>query len=347
MNNIESVLNNDSSYTYIIAEISQNHDGSLGQAHAFIDAVASTGADAIKFQTHIADEESTEDEPFRVNFSYEDKTRYEYWKRMEFTEEQWIGLYDHAKEKGLDFLSSVFSIKALNMLEKVGISAWKFGSGEVFNTILLEKALETNKPVILSTGMSTFDDIDRQVELVRKYGNPFVVMQCTTSYPCRAEDIGVNMLEEFEKRYDCHVGLSDHSAIIYPSLAATALGAKVIEVHVTMSRHMFGPDVSSSVTVEELKQLVEGVRFINLMKNNPYDKKQLTSSLKNLKRIFTKGVYSSNDLRKGDKLTEDVISIKKPVNGIPASEYKNILNKSINKDIQKGHAIKWEDLNDE
>ena len=124
---------------YIIAEVSQNHDGSLGQAHAFIDAVAITGADAIKFQTHIAEAESTIYEPFRVKFSYEDDTRYDYWKRMEFTESQWKELYEHARNKGLDFLSSPFSVEALEMLDRIGVEAWKFGAGEVFNNILFNK----------------------------------------------------------------------------------------------------------------------------------------------------------------------------------------------------------------
>ena len=138
---------------YIVAEVSQNHDGSLGMAHAFIDAIAKTGADAVKFQTHIASEESTVHEPFRVKFSYCDDTRYDYWKRMEFTKEQWKGLYDHASALGLDFLSSPFSVKALRMLEDIGISAWKFGSGEVFNTVLLHEAIKTGKPILLSTGL--------------------------------------------------------------------------------------------------------------------------------------------------------------------------------------------------
>lgn len=344
MSKISEALKKTEHYTYVIAEISQNHDGSLGQAHAFIDAVAITGADAIKFQTHIADEESTKDEPFRVNFSYEDKTRYDYWKRMEFTEEHWRGLYKHATEVGLDFLSSAFSVKALNMLERIGVPAWKFGSGEVFNDVLLEKALMTNKPIILSTGMSTLLDIDLQVEMITKFGNEFILMQCTTSYPCLAKDVGINLIEEFKSRYKCHVGLSDHSATIFPSLAATTMGARAVEVHVTMSKHMFGPDVQSSITIDQLKMLVEGIRFVNTMKNNPYDKSKLTNNLSSLKNIFSKSIYASKDLKSDTILSEDNIAIKKPAKGIPSSEYKGVLGKKINKEIKKDSAIKWEDL---
>ena len=158
----------DDNKPYIIAEVSQNHDGSLGQAHAFIDAVASTGADAIKFQTHYAEEESTIYEPFRVNFSYEDATRYDYWKRMEFSENQWKGLYEHAVSVGLDFLSSPFSEKALDILDRIGVPAWKFGAGEVFNEKLLHKAILTNKPIMISTGLSTLDDISEQIKKIKK-----------------------------------------------------------------------------------------------------------------------------------------------------------------------------------
>ena len=140
---------------YVIAEVSQNHDGSLGQAHAFIDAAAQTGVDAIKFQTHIAEAESTPDEPFRVPFSYEDKTRYDYWKRMEFTPEQWRGLYRHAQQSGLDFLSSAFSVEAFEMLQSIGIPAWKLGSGEVFNKYLFTRMAQTKKPMILSSVHTT------------------------------------------------------------------------------------------------------------------------------------------------------------------------------------------------
>lgn len=344
MYKIEELFKSRDKYTYIIAEISQTHDGSLGQAHAFIDAVATTGADAIKFQTHIADEESTIDEPFRVKFSYEDKTRYDYWKRMEFTEEQWLGLYEHAVKVGLDFLSSAFSIKALNILDRIGVPAWKFGSGEVFNTILLNRAISTKKPIILSTGMSTFSDIDEQVKLIKEAGNSLVLMQCTTAYPCPAENIGINLITELQEKYHCHVGLSDHSSTIYPSLAAATLGASVVEVHVTMSRHMFGPDVSSSVTIEELKTIVDGVRFINKMNNNPYDKSRLSCDLNNLKHIFSKSIYIVGNLEAGDVLKEENISIKKPGTGIPSSEYGRVIGKTLRIAKNNGTMLQWEDL---
>lgn len=138
----------------IVGEVAQAHDGSLGTAHAFIDAIADSGAQAVKFQTHIAAAESSPQEPFRVKFSRQDATRYDYWKRMEFTPEGWAGLAEHARERGLVFLSSPFSVEAVDLLEKIGMPAWKIASGETGNPLLLERIYHTGKPVILSTGMS-------------------------------------------------------------------------------------------------------------------------------------------------------------------------------------------------
>ncbi len=144
----------------VIGEVAQAHDGSLGAAHAYIDAIASSGADAVKFQTHIAAAESTPQEPWRVRFSYQDASRYEYWKRMEFTEEQWLGLKRHAEEKKLEFLSSPFSLEAARLLQRIGMKAWKVASGEVANAQLFDYMLETRLPVMLSTGMSSMEEID-------------------------------------------------------------------------------------------------------------------------------------------------------------------------------------------
>ena len=150
---------------FLIAEIGQAHDGSLGFAHACIDAAADTGADAIKFQTHFADDESTLDEIFRVDFAYQDKTRFDYWKRMEFTSEQWSGLLEHCKRRGLIFLSSPFSKKSVEVLERLGVCAYKIGSGEALSGVLLDQIIPLQKPILLSFGMSFSSEIKNTVEI--------------------------------------------------------------------------------------------------------------------------------------------------------------------------------------
>lgn len=329
---------------YIIAEIAQNHDGSLGQAHAFIDACADTGVDAIKFQTHIAEAESTPDEPFRINFSYEDKTRYDYWKRMEFSELQWHELKKHAKERNLEFLSSPFSKEAFLLLNQMDIPAWKLGSGEVFNSYLLDLMIETEKPILLSSGMSTYMDLENQVRRIRQANGQYAILQCTTAYPTNYNQIGLNVIGELQQRFGCPVGLSDHSGTIFPSLAAVALGASIIEVHVTMSKYMFGPDVSSSLTIEQLKEMVEGIRAISCMINNPYDKSALDTENEKLKKMFAKGIYLNKDLPKGAALREEDLCMKKPLQGMTAEQYREVIGKKISRNLRKGQYLTWNDI---
>lgn len=327
---------------YIVAEVSQNHDGSLGQAHAFIDAVAKTGVDAIKFQTHIAEAESTPDEPFRVKFSYEDETRYDYWKRMEFTHEQWKGLYQHARENGLDFLSSAFSIEAFEILRDIGIPAWKLGSGEIFNKYLFDHMVETGKPIIISTGMSSYSDIDEQIGWIR--GNPYAILQCTTAYPCTPEQIGLNVICEMNEKYNCPIGLSDHSGSIFPSLAAVANGALMIEVHVTMSSYMFGPDVKASLTIEQLTEMTEGIRMITRMLNAPINKNVILPELRELKNVFAKGIYLQRDVFQNNYLCMEDICFKKPLRGIPGEKYEKVIGARVIKDMKQGEPLYWTDI---
>lgn len=329
---------------YVIAEVSQNHDGSLGQAHAFIDACAEAGADAVKFQTHIAEAESTPQEPFRVQFSYEDKTRYDYWKRMEFTREQWVGLKRHAQERGIEFLSSAFSVEAFELLEQIGMEAWKLGSGEVFNAYLLDRMLETGKPILISSGMSTFEDIRHQVERIEAGGSPYAIFQCTTSYPNPFESVGLNVIDELHDLYDCPIGLSDHSGTIYPALAAVARGASMIETHVTLSRYMFGPDVSSSVTIEQLREMIEGIRAITCMLSSPVNKCVLEDKYTELKSIFAKGIYAKRDILEGELIRMDMLSMKKPLNGMSAEQYQDVVGRKAGRNIEKGSPIRSADL---
>lgn len=342
---INNLFEKRSNQVYIIAEIAQNHDGSLGQAHAFIDACAQTGVDAIKFQTHIAHAESMIDEPFRVCFSYEDKTRYDYWKRMEFTEEQWISLKQHAEDKRLDFLSSVFSVEAFQLLDRIGVQAWKLGSGEVFNSYLLKMMADTGKPIIMSTGMSTFEDIQKQVNLIKSRGNKkYAILQCTTQYPNSFENVGLNVIDILRHKYQCHIGLSDHTGTIFPSLAAVVKGATIIEVHVTMSKYMFGPDVKASVTIEELQRLVQGIRAITTMLDCPVEKSNLEKESQELKNIFSKGIYANGDIANGDIINISNISFKKPLKGISAERYEDIIGKRTQNFIKNNDPIKIEDI---
>ncbi len=323
----------------VIGEVAQSHDGSLGTAHAFIDAIARAGADAVKFQTHIAAAESTPGEPWRVKFSQQDATRYDYWKRMEFTEEQWHGLKRHADDCGLLFLSSPFSLEAVEMLERVGVPAWKVASGEVSNMPMFERMSATGLPMFLSSGMSSLEEIDGVVRRVKQKDLPLAVLQCTTSYPCPPEKVGLNLIPEFRERYGCAVGLSDHSGTIYPGMAAATLGIEVLEVHVALSREMFGPDVPASLTTTEFAQLVEGVRFIEKMKANPVDKNRAADETAPLRNLFTKSVVARSDLSEGIILREEHLAAKKPGTGIPAARLPELIGTRLLRDIKADELL--------
>ena len=328
----------------VIAEVSQTHDGSLGTAHAFIDAAADAGADAIKFQTHIAAAETTPSEPWRTRFSQQDETRYEYWKRMEFSPQQWAGLEKHARERDLHFLSSPFSLEALELLTRVGVSAWKVASGEINNGPLLDAMSTTGLPVLLSTGMSPPEEIEQSITRVRDHGAPVAVLQCSSMYPTPPELVGINLIPEFRERFGCAVGLSDHSATIYPGLAAATLGIEALEVHITLSREMFGPDVVASITTSELRQLVEGIRFIERMRAAPVDKASLPESITSLRSIFMKSIVAAVDLSSGTVLRHEHIVAKKPGTGIPADEIERIVGLRLRQSIQRDELLSEEDL---
>lgn len=329
---------------YLIAEIGQAHEGSLGIAHSYIDALAKTGVQAVKFQTHIAHAESSEYEPFRVKFSYEDATRYDYWKRMEFTPEQWAGLKQHCDDKGLEFISSPFSNTAVELLEKVGVRKYKIGSGEVSNYLMLERIARTGKDILLSSGMSSWMELDETIEFLRPFGNHLSVLQCTTAYPTRPEQWGLNVIPELKARYGLPTGLSDHSGDIVAGLAAVTLGAELLECHVVFNKQMFGPDVPASLTIDQVKQLVDGVRALEKSLAISIDKAQ-NESFQTLKAIFEKSLAVNKDLPAGHCLTFDDLEAKKPKGyGISANRFREVIGKKLLSPLSAWNFLTEEDL---
>ena len=329
---------------FTIAEIAQAHDGSLGMAHAYIDAVAKSGCSAIKFQTHIAEAESSIYEPFRVKFSKQDATRMEYWKRMEFTLEQWQGLKTHCDEVGLEFMSSPFSNVAVDLLEKIGVKRYKVGSGEVNNFVLLEKIAQTGKPVIISSGMSSFEELDKTVAFLKNRNVDYSILQCTTAYPTKPEQYGLNVIHELKQRYKVSIGFSDHSSSTEACIAATALGAEILEFHVVFDKEMFGPDAKASLNFNETSKLIEAVNNIKLALNHRIDKNS-NSQFSELKQIFEKSLAINKDLKKGDVIKFSDLETKKPKGyGILANEYENVIGKKLNKDLNQWDFLNYNDL---
>lgn len=331
---------------YTIAEIGQAHDGSLGILHSFIDALADTGVNAIKFQTHIAEAESSIHEPFRVNFSYEDKTRFDYWERMEFNQEQWNEIGSHCEEVGLDFISSPFSLKAVDLLEESGVKLYKIGSGEVSNLALIRKVCETGKPIFISSGLSDMNELENTVKFIESYGNEVSILQCTTAYPTTPEQWGLKHLEQLKNVFSNKtVGFSDHSGDVFACLSAANWGAEIFEFHITFDHKMFGPDRLASLTIAQVKQLVIGLNQIQSAIKVPLNDR-LSKETVVLKNIFGKSLAVNKDLSSGAIITFDDLETKKPGDkGIPAQAFNEVLGKSLKKPLSKWDFLNWEDLN--
>lgn len=334
----------DDSPALVIAEIGLAHDGSLGSAHAFIDAASAAGADAVKFQTHIANAESTPFEEFRVKVFPQDVTRFDYWERTSFSESQWRELKEHAENKKLIFMSTPFSIAAIKLLRRIGVKVWKIGSGDVNNLPLLEEISKGVEPVLLSSGMSYMHEIAESVNFLRKTLTPVMVMQCTSSYPCPPEKYGLNLIGEFRDEFRVHIGFSDHSGEIAPGLAAVAMGAKVVEVHVTWSKDCFGPDIKSSLTFKQLAELVKGVRLIGTAMKTYLIKDEVAQDMSEMRMLFTKGLYAVEPIVANTVLEKHHFETRKPLLGIPASKYLDVLGKVLTRDLSAGEPIAWKDL---
>ncbi|MDA7546245.1 N-acetylneuraminate synthase family protein [Alphaproteobacteria bacterium] len=332
--------------TYVIAEIGQAHDGSLGILHSLIEVAANIGVDAVKFQMHIAEAESSISEPFRLNFSYEDQTRYDYWKRMEFSKKEWEFIKKKCDDLGVEFLVTPFSNTAIDWLENIGVEKYKVGSGDASNLLLLEKIASTKKEVIISSGLATLDEIDQSILIFKRNNIPYTIMQCTTKYPTPPNDVGLGWIKKFKERYNCPVGFSDHSGTIFSGLGAITLGAEVIEAHITFDKKMFGPDSKASLTVNEFKKMIEGIRFIEMARGEG-TKKDLTSEKKELRRIFGRAIAVNKKLSPGHIITIDDLEVKKPADcGIPVNDFKKIIGKKLINHKNKWEFLDFNDFND-
>jgi N-acetylneuraminate synthase len=305
--------------------------------------LSKTGVDAVKFQTHLADAESSIDEPFRIEFSYQDSSRYEYWKRMEFSLEQWVGIKRHCDDRNMLFLSSPFSNAAVDLLEKIGVEQYKVGSGEITNHLLLRKIAALRKPVLLSSGMSSWNELDAAVKIFRD-NREVSILQCVTAYPSAPEQWGLNVINELRKKYGTKVGFSDHSGNIFACLAAAALGAEIFEFHVVFHKDMFGPDTKASISMIEVPKLVEGIKDITKSIQNPVDKSDVTA-FADLKRIFEKSLAVNRPLKAGDIIEFDFLEGKKPRDfGIPSIEFEKVIGKKLVSPKSQWQFLQYEDL---
>ena len=331
-------------FTRIIAEIGQAHDGSLSVAHKYIDAVADAGVDAIKFQIHFADEETTLDDSFRPGAETNDPSRFEYWKRMEFSNNQWIEIADHVSERGCEFFASCFSARAYELADKLGTRSAKLSSGEIIDRQWPFTSVCSKETIYISTGMSGWEEIDKVVEEFKAVKEKVVLMQCTSAYPSEMREIGLNICDEFRKRYGVRIGLSDHSGTPYPSMAAISKGVDAIEVHVIFDRQTYTPDTTSSVTIEELKEIVRFRDAFQVMISNPVDKDDMAKKTADLRRRFGKSLALRKNLVAGEEIKETNLTLKRPGTGLISSDRDKVIGKFATHPIPANRLIRWSDV---
>lgn len=324
----------------IIAEIGSVHDGSFGNAGKLIEAAAAAGANAVKFQTHIAEAETLANAPMPSYFKGE--PRMAYFRRTAFSLEQHRELAGIARSNGVQFLSSPFSLEAVDLLEQVDMPIYKIPSGEVSNLPLLQRVAATGKPVLLSSGMSNWRELDEAVAVLRT-GGPLTLMQCSSLYPCPPEQVGLNVMVEMGRRYGVPFGLSDHTMGPVAPIAAVTLGADTIEKHFTFSRLMYGSDARHSMEPEEFRLMTGWLQEAWRIRRSPVDK-TANSAFAEMKKVFEKSIVLASALPAGTILERVHLAFKKPGDGIPAARYADVAGRRLRRDLAADHKLDWKDL---
>lgn len=329
--------------TFIIAELSANHNGSLERAEQIVRAAADAGADAVKLQTYTADTMTLacDQPPFRINGTiWAGRTLYDLYRQAHTPWEWTPHLMALSNELGMECFSTPFDGSAVDFLEECGVRKYKVASFEVVDIPLLKKIAGTGKPVIMSTGMATLGEIDEAVRTLRENGtNEITLLKCTSAYPAPAEEANLRTIPHLASTFGCRAGLSDHTRGNAVSIAAVALGATVIERHFTLSRADGGPDASFSMEPAEFGQMVRDIRIVE--KSLGRIRYELTPKEKE-SAVFRRSLFAGNDIRKGESFTSENIRCIRPGNGLPPRYMDILLGKKAPIDIKKGSPLSWD-----
>jgi N,N'-diacetyllegionaminate synthase len=329
--------------TFIIAEAGVNHNGSIDIAKKLIDVAAETGADAVKFQTFKAENMVSR---FAAKAEYQKKTtdadesQFDMIKRLELNEDAHKELMDYGRDKGIIFLSSPFDLESIDLLNNLGLEIFKIPSGEITNLPYLRKIGRLKEKVILSTGMADLEEIGNAINVLTEYGtrkDDITVLHCNTEYPTPFEDVNLLAMLTIREVFKVKVGYSDHTLGIEVPLAAVALGTSIIEKHFTLDKNMDGPDHKASLDPLELKAMVNAVRNIEKALGNGI-KKPSRSEMKNI-QVVRKSIVAAKDIKKGEVLGEDNITVKRPAGGISPMEWDNVLGKRAKRDFRGDELI--------
>jgi len=327
---------------YIIAEAGVNHNGSLVTAKKMIDAAVSAGADAVKFQAFKAEKLASASAP-KAEYQKTDndkESQYQMLKRLELNSDAHKILFDRSKEKHIDFLSSPFDIESIEMLSELGLQIFKIPSGEITNLPYLRKLGSLNKKIIMSTGMSSLQEIKTALDVVTREGTlreNITVLHCNTAYPTPYEDVNLKTMEEMRESLKIPVGYSDHTLGIEVPIAAAALGATVIEKHFTLDKNSPGPDHTASLEPHELETMIKAIR--NIEKSLGRGSKQVSPSEEENKRIVRKSITALTNIKEGEVFKETNITAKRPGSGISPMKWDEVIGKNAKRDFEKDELI--------
>lgn len=326
-------------HVLIIAEAGVNHNGNLEIAKKMIDVAKNAGADIVKFQTSITSTSKfSEKAEYQKRETGEEGSQLDMIKALRFSFEQHRSLKQYCQSIGIKYLSTPFDFESIDFLDKLGCEFWKVPSGEIVNIPYLERIGRTKKPVIMSTGMATVEEIDKAISVLKENGTENIkLLQCTTQYPTEYADVNLKAMITMKERFGCDIGLSDHSMGIEVPIAAVALGATVIEKHFTLDRDMEGPDHKASVEPDELKKMVESIRHIELAMGTG-DKVPRESELENL-HVSRKSIVASRDIKKGEIFTEGNIVPRHAGHGISPAHWYEVLGKKAIRDFVEDEMI--------
>lgn len=327
--------------TLIIAEAGVNHNGCIDLAKLLVDKAVIAKADIIKFQTFTAENlvtKNAQKAEYQKNNLAGESTQFNMLKNLELSQSEFKELKDYCIEKNIDFLSTAFDLESIDFLESLGMNTWKIPSGEITNLPYLIKIAKLKKKVILSTGMSTMQEIEDAVNIFKKYGtNDITILHCTTQYPTLFEDVNLNAMLSIKEKFGYDVGYSDHTKGIEVPIAAVALGATVIEKHFTLDNNMIGPDHKASLQPDELKKMVESIRNIELSLGD--GRKVVANSEKENMSIARKSIVAKKSIRKGQLLSEENITVKRPGDGISPMKWFDILGTAAIRDFEEDELI--------
>ncbi|MGA2461284.1 MAG: N-acetylneuraminate synthase [Candidatus Bathyarchaeia archaeon] len=326
----------------IIAEAGVNHNGSLRRALKMVDEAAKAGADAIKFQTFVAERVVAKQAP-KANYQKRrgrGKTQLEMLKPLELSRQDFVAISERARKRGIMMLSTPYDDESVDLLESLAVPAYKVASGDLTNTPLLEHIATKGKPVILSTGMATLEEIKAAVATIRHQGNDkIVLLHCVSSYPSKVAECNLRVMQLLRDNFKVPVGFSDHTMGTEVALAAAALGAVVIEKHFTLSRRLIGPDHRASLEVRQFREMVRGIRLVEEALGGPVKvptKEELTMRL-----VARRSLVAAVEIPKDHVIAREMIAIKRPGTGISPSEIQKVLGKIARRAIKRDEVLTW------